>query len=44
MSDDLVTGRDPATPFRLLARVALVVFVVVAIVAGAAYALWSVLN
>jgi hypothetical protein len=42
--DELLTGRNEATPVRLLGRVALVIFVVVAIIAGIAYGLWSALN
>jgi hypothetical protein len=38
---ELLTGRKPATPFRLLFRVALVVFVVVVIVGGVAFGLWE---
>ena len=42
--DEILTGRDEATPMRALGRVALVVFAVVAVVAGIAYGLWSGLN
>jgi hypothetical protein len=38
---ELLTGREPATPFRLLFRVALVVFVAVVIVGGVAFGLWE---
>jgi hypothetical protein len=44
VQDDFRAGRDASTPFRALNRVALVVFAVVAIVAGVAYGLWSALN
>jgi hypothetical protein len=38
---ELLTGREPATPFRLLFRVALFVFAVVLIVGGVAFGLWE---
>jgi hypothetical protein len=42
--DELLTGRNEATPFRAINRVALLVAAVVVVVAGVAYGLWSALN
>ena len=39
--DEILTGRNESTPIRALNRVALVVFVVVALVAGLAYGLYA---
>jgi hypothetical protein len=41
VAGDLESGHDPATPLRILVRVAIVVFAVVAVIAGVAYTLWS---
>jgi hypothetical protein len=41
---ELLTGREPATPFRLLFRVALVILVVFLIVGGIAFGLWEALE
>jgi len=41
---ELLTGREPATPFRLLFRVALFVFAVVLIVGGIAFGVWELFN
>jgi hypothetical protein len=40
----VLSSGDPATPARALGGVMLIVFVAVAIIAGVAYTLWSVLN
>jgi hypothetical protein len=39
--DEILTGRDEATPVRALNRVALVVFAVVVVIGGIAYGIWS---
>jgi hypothetical protein len=40
--DEMLTaGRDEATPFRVLFRVALAIFVVFLIVGGAAFGVWE---
>ncbi len=40
----VLSGRDEATPIRALSRVALVIFVVFAIVCGIALGLWLALK
>jgi hypothetical protein len=40
----VLSGRDDATPVRAFSRVALVIFVVFAIVCAVAYGLWTSLN
>jgi hypothetical protein len=40
----VLSGRDDATPVRAFNRVALVIFVVFAIVCAVAYGLWTSLN
>jgi hypothetical protein len=40
----VLSSGDAAAPARAFGRVMMVVFIAVAIIAGAAYTLWSVLN
>lgn len=42
--NEILRGRDEATPVRAMNRVALAVFVVVCLFGGLAYGLWTALN
>jgi hypothetical protein len=42
--DEILTGRNEATPLRALSRVALVVLLVFLVVCGIAFGLWAALK